>query len=228
MNVNAGADRCAWEERLLGRFGTWRRVITIAVLILLGGSVAYVEIGRASRPRTEPAMQQGAVFSDIAVPEPLIEQALRQEGNPMFADFHTYDEFLVRHGLAEGVLITRVCSEQGDFLYHAFPPLRDRDTYALLNASLPDLVSGHPDQTRLHDIRVHLLPAAQLRTRSAAVAAFPAEVFASQPPPGHKDRRRIDEKGDRSRQEGTEDPSPVGGSDQARIVPEVAGAQRSK
>ena len=87
MDVTSGADRYGWEERLLGRFGTWRRAFTIAVLILLGGSVAYVEVGHAFPARAEPEMQQGAVLSDIAVPEPLIEQAMRKQGGPLIRGF---------------------------------------------------------------------------------------------------------------------------------------------
>jgi hypothetical protein len=99
---------------------------------------------------------------------------------PVFTDFGAYEEFLLKHGLAEGVLITRVRSMEGDFLYHAFPPLRDRYNFSVVVASLPDLVAARKDETApLHRIHVDPLPAKRLSTRVAAEDALDAGVFPS-------------------------------------------------
>jgi len=189
VNGDSRVDRRPWEEQVLGCPGTLRRTLTIPVLIVLGAGVAYVKIDHASQPRNEPARQQGAVLSDMAVPEPLLLEAQRRGERPVFTDFSTYEEFLLKHGLAEGVLIIRVRSLEGDFLYDGFPPLHDRDTFSTLMASLPDLVSERGAETGpLHHIHVHRLPARQLSTRSAAEDALEAGVFPS-PRREHRDDR---------------------------------------
>jgi hypothetical protein len=165
---------------LLGGPGTLRRILSMSVLIVLGVSVAYVEIDHASQSRNEQARPQGAVVSDMAVPEPLLHEAEKRGEGPVFTDFSAYEEFLLKHELAEGVFITRVCSMEGDFLYHAFPPLRDRDNFSVLVASLPDLVAARKDETApLHRIHFHALPAKRLPTRSAAEDALDGGVFPS-------------------------------------------------
>ena len=178
MNGDSRVDRRPWEERLLGHPGTLRRILSVSFLIMLGVSVAYVQIDHASQPRNERAKPQGAVVSDIAVPEPLLLEAQERREGPVFTDFSAYEEFLLKHGLAEAVLITRVRSTEGDFLYHAFPSLRDRYNFSVLVASLPDLVLERKTVTApLHHTRVHPLPAKQLSTRSAAEDALDAGVF---------------------------------------------------
>jgi hypothetical protein len=157
-----------------------RRILSISVLIVLGLSVAYVQIDHASQPRIEQAKPQGAVVSDMAVPEALLHEAEKRGKGPVFSDFGAYEELLLKHGLAEDVLITRVRSMEGDFLYHAFPPLRHRHNFSVLVASLPDLVAARKDETApLHRIHVHPLPAERLSTRSAAEDALAAGVFPS-------------------------------------------------
>jgi len=146
-----------------------RRALTIPVLVLLGGWVAYVKFDRASRPRKEPVGNLGTVLSDIAVPEPLFKEAQKGERCRVFEDYGIYREFLERHGLAQGVLITRTCSEEDVFLFHAFPPLDNPNTFSQFIACLPNLVSGRAHgQPPTDRTQVHPAPVVQLSTRSAA------------------------------------------------------------
>jgi len=139
------------------------------LLVLLGGWVAYVKFNHASRPREESVRSLGAVLSDIAVPEPLFKEARKEEGSRVFEDYATYREFLERHGLAQSVVITRSCSEEGAFLFHAFPPLDDPNTFSHFIVRLPNLAPGRAHgQPPADRTRVHSLPAVQLSTRSAA------------------------------------------------------------
>ncbi len=180
MNGNPRVNLCSWEERLLGHPGTLRRTLTIPVLIMLGAGVAYVKIDHATQPRKEQAGHLGAVLSDMAVPEPLLLEAQRRGERPVFTDFGAYEEFLLKHGLAEGVLIIRVRSRESNFLYDAFPPLRDRNTFSTLTATLPDLVSDRGEECELrHRVRVYPLPVMRLSSRSAAEGALDAGVFPS-------------------------------------------------
>jgi hypothetical protein len=147
---------------------------------MLGVWVAYVQIHRASQPRKEPAKPRGAVLSDIAVPEPLWLEAQGRGGKPVFTDFGVHEEFLLKHGLGEGVLIIRVRTMDGEFLYDGFPPLRDRNTFSNFTASFPDLVSERGKETAaLHAIQVHPLTKERLSTRSTVEEALAAGVFSS-------------------------------------------------
>ncbi|MFI5460691.1 MAG: hypothetical protein ACHRXM_35200 [Isosphaerales bacterium] len=169
MNGDSSVDRCPWEDRVLGRPSSLRRALTIPLLVLLGGGVAYVQFNHASRPREELFRSLGAVLSDIAVPEPLFKEAQKVDGSRVFEEYATYREFLETHGLAQSVLITRTCSEEGVFLFHAFPPLDDPNTFSHFIARLPNLVPGRAHgQPPTDRTQVHPLPALQLSTRSAA------------------------------------------------------------
>ncbi len=142
--------------------------------------MACVKIDHATQPRNEQAGHLGAVLSDMAVPEPLLLEAQGRGERPVFTDFGASEDFLLKHGLAEVVLIIRVRSMESDFLYDAFPPLRDRNTFSTLTASLPDRVSGRGEECEpRHRIRVHPLPVMQMSSRSAAEGALDAGVFPS-------------------------------------------------
>jgi len=213
MNGDVAVDRCPWEERLFGRPTTIRRTLTFSVLIMLGVSVAYVQIDHASRPRQEQVKDLGAVLSDMAVPEPLLLEAQERGERPVFTDFGAYEEFLLKHGLTEGVLIIRARTIKGDFLYDGFPRLCDRNTFSTLAASFPDLVSERGDETApLHRIHVFPLPSKQLSTRSAAEDALEAGDFPS------LRRKRRDSEDSRSAKESTF-PRPSNGERKQRGVP---------
>jgi hypothetical protein len=178
MNGDPRVDWCPWEDRVLGRPSTLRRALTIPVLVLLGGWVACVKVDHDSRPRIDPVGSLGAVLSDIAVPEPLFREAQNREGSRVFEDYTTYRVFLESHGLARGVLFTMTCSDEGVFLFNAFPPLDDPNTFAHVITRLPNLVSGRAHGLQPTDpTRVHALPAAQLSTRSAAKDSLSAGFF---------------------------------------------------
>jgi hypothetical protein len=199
MNPRKLLNQLQCEERVLGRPGTWRRTLTIPAIIVLGMWVAYVQIDHAFQPRTGQVRPLDTVMSDIAVPEPLYQEARGGGRNPALTDFAAYQAFLEKHGLAEGVLIIRARTADGKFLYDGFPLLHDRNTFTFFVASLPDLVSGRggeiaPDN-RTH---VHPLPAARLASRSAAEDALIGGLF-----PSVRD--------DRSTSRGADGPSRVGG-----------------
>jgi len=183
MIGDPGNDRCAWEERVLGRPGSLRRALTIPVLVFLGGWMAYVEFDHASGRREEPRENLGAFLSNIAVPEPLWDEARRDEASSVFEDFATYREFLTRHELGKGVLITGTSSRAGVFLFHAFPPLDDSNTFSQFIASLPALVSRRATKQPMTErVRLLPLPAAQLSTRAAAEETLRSDCFARPDP----------------------------------------------
>jgi hypothetical protein len=168
MNGDPRVNQCRWDERVLGRPRGLRRALTIPVLVLLGGWVAYVKVDHASRPPEEPVASLGAFLSDIAVPEALFNEARKEKWSRVFEDYAAYREFLQRNGLAQSVLIASACSEEGEFLYNAFPPLDDPNTFHVYIACLPMLVSVRAHGTPTDLTQVHPLPAVQLAIRSAA------------------------------------------------------------
>ena len=169
-------DLCSWEERLLGHPGTLRRTLTIPVLIMLGAGVAYAKIDHATQPRKEQAghLRRGRCRT-WRFPSRSCSSA-EKRGEASFHRLRATEEFLLKHGLAEGVLIIRVRSRESNFLYDAFPPLRDRNTFSTLTATLPDLVSDRGEECELrHRVRVYPLPVMRLSSRSAAEGALDRE-----------------------------------------------------
>ena len=186
MNGDSVDDRCQWEELLLGRPYTLRKGVTIPILVLLAGWVAYVQFDHPAGPREKGVQNSATVLSRIAVPEPIWKEAEKRETSRVFQEFTCYREFLEKEQLLEGVLITRVHSENGRFLYHAFPPLNDRNTFSNLIASLPGLAStGALAKPTADHTRVYSVPVMQLATRSAADSLLSTDFF----PPTDLDER---------------------------------------
>ena len=125
-------------KTLLGGPGSRRSWFTNLCVLVLGIHYAYMKIDRASQPAHQPNSNLGTVTSDLAIPDPLFQEALRDGENRVFTDFRSYEEFLDESGLANGVLIIRVRSLKGDYLYDGFPGLDDRGTFSNLVADLPD------------------------------------------------------------------------------------------
>jgi hypothetical protein len=178
MNGDCVDDRCQWEERFLGRPCTLRRGVTIPILVLLGGWFAYVQFDHPTGPREERVESSDAFLSDVAIPEPLWTVAEKPDASRVFSDYTCYREFLGKERLLQGVLITKARSENGRFLYHAFPPLDDPNTFSQLIVLLPDLASvrAHP-QPPFGRTQVYVFPAVQLVSRSAAERLLSSEFF---------------------------------------------------
>jgi hypothetical protein len=185
MEMRKLFDALQGEEQLLGRPRSLRRMLTISVLIMIGAWVAYVQIDHATQPRHEQVKPLDTVVSEMAVPEPLCHEARSGGERRVFTDFATYDEFLRKHGLADGVLIIRARTADGKFLYDGFPPLRDRNTFSFFVTSLPEAVSGRSGDIAPRSLtRVHTLPARQLSSRPAAQDALDAGIFLEERRPG--------------------------------------------
>jgi hypothetical protein len=178
MHGESVDDRCHWEELLLGRPYTLRKGVTIPILVLLGGWAAYVQFDHPTGPREDRVENSATLLSDVAVPEPLWKEAEKQAAGRVFRDYACYREFLEREQLLEGVLIIRAYSENGGLLYHAFPPLDDRNTFSNLIALLPDLASVRAHSEPPFDrTRVCSFPAKQLASRPAAERLFSTDCF---------------------------------------------------
>ena len=187
MNGYSCDDRCQWEERVLGQPGSLKKALTIPILVLLGGYVAYVQIDHPSSSREEPVESSATVLSDIAVPEPLWKEAVKPEASRDLKDFTSYREFLKKHQLSHGVLITRTCSEKGGLLFHSFPPLDDPNTFLQTIVLLPDLVSGCARTLS----RQPAAPGSVLSPQCDLVPGRPPRVFSVSTPSRRSFRRKV-------------------------------------
>jgi hypothetical protein len=170
--MDNGDQRCQWEQRSLGRDGTWGKTLGCLSLILLGTWGMYSVIDRTRMHRAGSPMDLGMVLDAVAVPEPLFQEA-RKGNSPVFADLKAYQSFLEENGLEHAVIVERVRNDYGMILYHRFHALREGDTFSGTIAHLQELVSGHVVTIGgFRHTRVYTSPAQQLSSRSEAETAL--------------------------------------------------------